>query len=85
MTQKSSSVPTEVFFATATKFAGQLITDNVTFAVDEPAELVAVTVYSVEAKTAEGVPLITQVVLLMESPPGRAGEIVQLVIAAPFV
>ena len=43
----------------------------------------AVTVYAVEVSADVGVPEITQVDVLSVSVPGSAGEIVQLVIAAP--
>ena len=45
----------------------------------------AVTVYAVEVSAAVGVPEITHVEVLIESDPGSAGEIVQLVMAVPPV
>lgn len=50
-----------------------------------PTKFVAVIVYDVCATTDVGVPLITQVVLLIVSPEGRAGEVVQELIAAPWL
>ena len=62
----------------------EALTTNVTFAVLEPAEFVAVTVYKVEARVAFGVPEMTQVELLIVAHAGRAGEAVHDVIAAPL-
>ena len=56
---------------------------KVTEAVDDPAELTAVTVNSEEAKVTDGVPLITQVELSIESPAGKAVVVVQDETAAP--
>ena len=60
-------------------------TERETLEVFDPAEFVAVTVYEVEVRVAVGVPLITHVELLILRVPGRAGETVQFVIAAPLV
>jgi hypothetical protein len=56
---------------------------KLTVAEPVPAELVAVIVKLVEASVTLGVPLITQVVLLMLSPDGKLGEALQPVIAEP--
>ena len=56
---------------------------KVTLAVDVPAEFVAVTVNSEEAKVTVGVPLITQVELSIERPAGKVVVVVQEEIAAP--
>jgi hypothetical protein len=58
---------------------------RVTVAEPVPAELVAVIVKIGEASVTLGVPLITQVVLLMVSPDGRVGEAVHEVIAEPWL
>ncbi len=58
-------------------------TESETEAVTEPAELVAVMVYEVAARTASGVPLITQVEESIDAQAGSAGEAVQEVIEAP--
>lgn len=50
-----------------------------------PAELVAMTLKIVGAIAPEGVPLITQVVVLRARPAGREGVTLQLVIAAPWL
>jgi hypothetical protein len=50
-----------------------------------PAEFVAMTLKIVGAIAPEGVPLITQVVVLRVSPAGREGVTLQLVIAAPWL
>ncbi len=50
---------------------------------DDPAELVAVTVKAVEGRFTVGVPLITHVELSIESPAGRTGLVEQSEIAAP--
>jgi hypothetical protein len=47
--------------------------------------LVATTEYAVEAKVPVGVPEITQVEVFRLSPTERAGEAVQLVMAAPLL
>ena len=52
-------------------------------ATDAPAEFDAVIEYVVAASAPTGVPLITQVVELIDNPDGRAGEELQPVIAAP--
>jgi hypothetical protein len=57
----------------------------VTVALADPAELVAVTVNTVEARVTSGVPLIIQVEELIVSPLGRAGETLQALIAAPWL
>ncbi len=56
---------------------------KVTFAVDEPAEFVAVTENAVVARVTIGVPLMTQVELSIERPAGNAVAVVQDEIAAP--
>ena len=56
---------------------------KLTEAVDDPAELVAITVNTVEAKVTVGVPLITQVELSIERPAGNAVLVEQDEIAAP--
>ena len=60
-------------------------TERVTLAVVDPAELVAVIVYAVEARVAVGVPEITQVEALIDAQAGRAGEVEQDEIAAPLL
>ena len=54
-------------------------------AVPVPAEFTAETVKFVEVRVTLGVPLITQVVALILSPEGSAGEIVQEVTPAPLL
>ena len=56
---------------------------KVTFADDDPAELVAVTEKAAESKFIAGVPLITQVELSIDSPAGKEVEVVQDEIPAP--
>ena len=53
---------------------GGLVTASENVAVDVPPELVAVTVYDVDACVAVGVPLTRPVDELNDSPDGRAGE-----------
>ena len=55
---------------------------KVTFAVDEPAEFVAVTENAVEARVTVGVPLMTQVELSIERPKGKV-VVIHDEIAAP--
>jgi hypothetical protein len=50
-----------------------------------PAEFCGVIVNVVEAKVTVGMPLISQVDWLIESPVGRAGEMEQVVMEAPLV
>ena len=54
-----------------------------TFADDDPTELVAVTINAVEAKVTVGVPLMTQVELSIERPAGSGVKVEQSVITAP--
>jgi hypothetical protein len=56
---------------------------KVTLAVDDPTELTAVTVNSVESRVTAGVPLMTQVELLIERPSGKAVVVEQDVITSP--
>ncbi len=58
---------------------------KVTEAVDDPAELVAVTVKAVEAKVTVGIPLITQVELSIDSPAGNAVVVEHDEISAPRI
>lgn len=53
--------------------------------VDEPVALVAVTAYKALAIIAVGVPVIAQVVELIDKPAGSAGLAVQEVIAPPVL
>jgi hypothetical protein len=57
---------------------------SVTFVEVVPALLVALTVYSVADDVTAGVPEITQVVGLIESPDKSVGDIAQFVIVAPW-
>jgi hypothetical protein len=59
------------------------LTAIVTVVVAVPALLVTLTVYSVADDVTAGVPEITQVIGLIESPDKSAGDIAQSVIVAP--
>ena len=60
-------------------------TFKLTFAVVDAVPYFAVTVYSVKAASAVGVPLIAHVVVLIVSPAGKVGETVQSVIVPVVV